>query len=84
MFERALEFKENALTRYFYAGALLEGRGDRDEALRNLSKAASDPRSTLIHRFEQEFRGNQSFARVHDDAEFLAVVREAMLRYSQK
>lgn len=82
LFERALEFQENALTRYFYAGVLLKARNDREGALANLKRAASDPRTSLIHRFEQEFLANANFASVHTDPEFLAVVWEAMNRYS--
>ena len=82
LFERALAQREDALTRFFYAGALLQARGDREGALANLRRAASDPRTSLIHRFERAFRENTSLAPVHDDPEFLAVAREAEQRYA--
>ncbi|MBM3241832.1 hypothetical protein FJZ31_36640 [Candidatus Poribacteria bacterium] len=80
-FERALSYRENPITRFFYAGILMEVHGDREAALANLRKAASDPRSSLVHRFEEAFLENSSFASVHKDPEFLAVVRKGAVRY---
>jgi len=80
-FERALSYRESAITRFFYAGILMEVRGDREAALANLRKAASDPRSSLVHRFEEAFLENSSFASVHNDPEFLTVVRQGAARY---
>ena len=81
LFERALAYGDSPLTRFFYAGVLVEVRGDREAALTNLQKAASDPRSSLVHRFEKAFRGNASFAAVHNDPEFLTIVRHGAARY---
>lgn len=81
LFERALAYRENPISRFFYAGVLMEGRGDREAALANLRKAASDPRSSLVHRFEEAFRENPSFASVHNDPEFLTIVRQGAARY---
>lgn len=81
LFERALSYREAPITRFFYAGVLMEVRGDREGALANLRKAAADPRSSLVHRFEEAFLENDGFASVHDDPGFLAVVREAVARY---
>lgn len=82
LFERALTYRDSPLTRFFYAGALLKARGDRMAALVNLRKAASDPRSSLVHRFERAFRENPDFSPVHDDPEFLAIIRHGTARYS--
>ena len=81
LFERALFYREDPLTRFFYAGALMEVHGDRGAALASLRRAAADPRSSLVHRFEKAFRENLSFAPVHNDPEFLAVVRHGAERY---
>jgi len=81
LFERALSYRENPITRFFYAGVLMQVRGDREAALDNLRKAASDPRSSLVHRFEEAFRENSSFASVHNDPESLTIVRQGAARY---
>lgn len=80
-FERALSYRESPLTRFFYAGILMEVHGDREAVLNNLRKAASDPRSSLVHRFEKMFLESSSFAPVHNDPEFLAVVRQGTDKY---
>ena len=82
LFEKALLYGEVPLYWFFLAGTLLKGRGDRAEALSSLRRAIKDPRHLyFVHRLEAAFLENPCFAEVHEDPEFLAVIREGASRY---
>ncbi len=80
LFERALDYRDDPLTRFFYA-AVLAALGRRTESLEQLRRSIGDPRSSLLHRYEEAFRYEECFTSVRDDPEFLVVVREGARRY---
>ncbi len=82
LFERALEYRDDPLTRFFYA-AVLAALGRRRDSLENLRRSIGDPRSSLVHHYEEAFRSQECFSSVHDDPEFLSVVREGARRYEE-
>ncbi|MFD1673527.1 hypothetical protein [Alicyclobacillus fodiniaquatilis] len=81
--ENALSIREDAMTRLYYAGALLQGRNDYEGALNQLKRAVNDPRSSTLHAMEEFFLSAAFFEPVHKDPEFLAVVQGAQGKFTK-
>ncbi len=82
LLERALHYRDDPLTRFFYA-AVLAALGRRRESLEHLRRSIRDPRSSLVHRTRKRSRSQEAFSSVHDDPEFLAVVHGGARRYQE-